>query len=90
MTTSQATGLRSAPYISIPSRDPSTTVVPPPIKMSATLSRENAPFFPVIAVVGIPHHFRASAESSGARAAAAMSIERNTLERRRAHHFDIW
>jgi hypothetical protein len=31
----------------------------------------------------VPHHPRLNP-------AAAISIERNTLERRRAHHFDIW
>ena len=39
--TNQATGLRSTPAIWKPSRAPSTSVVPPPMKMSSTLSLRN-------------------------------------------------
>ena len=44
----------------------------------------------VVGVVVVPDSLAACEGSSGALVAAAMSMDRKTLDRRRAHHFDIW
>jgi hypothetical protein len=59
------------------------------MKMSATFRCLNAPFFWWLAVV-VPHQLGCVRFVFRGFGAAAINIERNTLERRRAHHFDIW